>query len=444
MCFIERQGIIGVATAIALLGAGSLCAEDPWSKQGMKVEQLPGIDVRVSEPVVVAGSAPGETRWGFHQFPTISRLPDGRLLVTYNDCPDRDDAYGKPGPAFVSSDTGVTWEKWQPPDPFLGISHSTISEVYDGQYLCVPMSPSLDIEKNKVKLPPVAGTINVYGEVLLYNLAGCSSDVQTFVGTRPCVRWIPKEGKWRRESVAWETKGALIRTRKNDYVIPTAYLDNRIVRLAGALFYAVFHQQYLLPDGSLPKNYACWCMISKDNGRTWQRHGLIAHDNSGKLMMGEPCLLPTADGGLACVIRCADHRQKPMLIAYSADKGRTWSDAKRLYDFGVMPQGMLLANGVAVLSFGRPGVHLMFSPDGSAREWTGPMSIIPGDPKAIAEHSCGYTRLLPVSDNGFLMVYSYFKHAGKDARLCKAILVRKVVVARRQSTANKPDAGDGN
>ena len=431
MYCIKPTGVIVVAAAIALLGVRLLRAEDPWCKQSMKVEHLPGIDVRISEPVAVAVSAPGETRWGFHQFPTISRLPDGRLLVTFNDCPDRDDAYGKPGPAYVSSDTGVTWERWQPPHLLLSIAHAPISEVYDGQYLCVPMSPALDIEKNKVKLPPVSGRMNSYGEVMFYRLSECSPDIRAYLARFPGTRWIPESGKWCSGNITWETKDALIRTRKSDYVISRPYIDNRILRYDGALYYPNYHLQHLLPDGAHPKAYAAWCMISKDNGYTWRRHGLIAHDDSGELMMGEPCIFPTADGNIACAIRSANQRQMPMRITYSADKGRTWSETTRLYDFGVMPQGMLLANGVAVLSFGRPGVHLMFSPDGMARQWVGPLSIVAGDAQAINEHSCGYTRLLSVSDNGFLIVYSDFKHAGKGNRLCKAILVRKVVVARR-------------
>ena len=60
-------------------------------------EQMGDLNVVKSEPVVVALSEVGEDRWGHHQFPTISALPDGRLFVTYNDTPDRNDAYGQPG-----------------------------------------------------------------------------------------------------------------------------------------------------------------------------------------------------------------------------------------------------------------------------------------------------------------------------------------------------------
>ena len=246
----------------------------------MKTESLPGLVVEMHEPVVVALSAPDEKRWGYHQFPTISKLPDGNLLVTFNDRADRDDTYGTPGPAYRSSDGGLTWQKWTPPDPLLSISHSVISEVNDGEFLCVPMAPSLDITKNKITLPVVSGTMDVYGEVQLYQLKDCPPAVQKYVGNLPGTRWSPEKGAWTGEEVAWDVQGALARTRKTDYVISKSYIDNRIVRLDGDLYYPDFHLQYLLPDGTPPKKYACWCMVSKNNGRTWQKQGLIAHDNA--------------------------------------------------------------------------------------------------------------------------------------------------------------------
>ncbi len=396
----------------------------------MTTTRFGGTAVRISDPAIVAVSAPGEKRWGYHQFPTISRLPDTRLLVTFNDGPDRDDYYGTPGPAYVSSDEGVTWTEWDPPDPLLSVSHSVISEVYGGQYLCAPMSPSLGVEENGIELPEPSGRADAYGEVLLYRLSECSADVQAYMATFPSTRWSPETGKWTRQDVLWETAEALVRTRKSDYVLPRPFIDNRILRYGGALYYPEYHSQYLLPDGQHPRNFACWCMVSHDNGLTWTRGGLIAHDPSGELMMGEPCLMPTSDGNLACVIRCTHHRREPMRIAYSSDGGLNWSDTTPICDFGVMPQALLLGNGVSALAFGRPGVHLLFSPDGLGRHWVGPLSIIEGDREAASEHSCGYTRLLPVAEDAFLIAYSDFKHVENDGQVGKSIAVRRIEMSQ--------------
>ena len=430
--------VICSALVMALAMSTMSGADDGEKSRSVKTHERGGIAVRVFDPVVVAVSAAGETRWGYHQFPALSRLPDGRLLATFNDRPDRDDAYGSPGPASVSTDDGRTWKEWDSPEPLLAISNSVVSQVYDGHYLCVPMSPSLDIVANKIALPGTYCRMNVYGEVLLYRISECGPDVRAYMTSLPGVRWSPMGGKWERQTVEWDTREALIRTRQSDYVIPRPYIDNHILRYGGVLLYPDFHLQHVLPGGVPPKNYACWCMMSDDNGQTWKRHGLIAHDPSGDTMMGEPCLLPTSDGNLACIIRCADQQQKPMRIAYSSDKGKTWTETQPLGDFGVMPQAALLGNGVAVLAFGRPGVHLMFSPDGMARKWVGPVSLIAGDPQAITEHSCGYTRVLPISEDAILIAYSDFKHVGADGRACKAILVRKIQISRTKESANQP------
>ena len=39
------------------------------------------VAVELGEPVVVAVSQVNEARWGFHQFPALTRLPDGTILL---------------------------------------------------------------------------------------------------------------------------------------------------------------------------------------------------------------------------------------------------------------------------------------------------------------------------------------------------------------------------
>ena len=405
-------------------------ATDPWERTGFQRQRLDQLEVTLWDARVVSVSETEERRWGYHQFPTISRLPDGRLLATCNAGPDQDATYGLPGPACVSSDAGFTWVKHAPQEPLLTISHSPVSSVGDGEFLCVPMSPAIDIRKAGIQLPALSGTVDVYGEVQLYRLSECGPVAQKLMSEIPAARWLPDKRRWVRETIRWETDDALARIRKSEFVIARPYIDNRLVRVGDRLLYPDFHLNHVLPDGTIPKNYACWCMKSDDNGRSWQRHGLIACDHTGNVMMAEPCLLQTSGQDLACVIRCSHQRQQPMLITYSGDGGKTWEQPKRLFDFGVMPQAMLLDNGVAVVSFGRPGVHLLFSHDRSAREWTQPLSILAGDPDRIDAHTCGYTSLLALDGDSFLLAYSDFDHDVGDGREAKAILVRKIAVQR--------------
>ena len=83
---------------------------------------------------------------------------------------------------------------------------------------------------------------------------------------------------------------------------------------------------------------------------------------------------------------------------------------------------------VMALSYGRPGVHLVFSLDGAGRRWTDPIPIRKGDPKRWFAKSCGYTAIAPLDANRFLLAYSDFEHKGKDGKRRKTILVRRVTL----------------
>jgi len=412
------QHVFALSFAMFLAVQVGFAADPPRATR----TQLGSARVTLSEPIVVALSAPGEKRWGFHQFPTLSRLPDGRLLVTYNATADADSAYGHPGPAFVSADDGRTWTAWTADDPLLTVSHSAISPVANGEFLCVPMSPSLSVAREKLTLPGPVAKYDAYGEVVQYRLSDLPPRVQEFVGRVPALRWLPQQRKWQREEIVWDTKDALVRCRKGEGVFCRPYIDNRLVQIGKRLYYPSYHLSYPLPDGTLPKHKESWCMVSDDNGRSWQRHGLIAHADQGDSMRAEPSLVETASGELACLLRSTDQRQRPLWITHSRDGGRTWEPARNLFPFGVMPQTLRLGNDVVVATFGRPGVQFAVAEDREARNWSPTLSI--------AAQSCGYTRLLALDQRSLLIAYSDFNWPMAEGKTGKAILVRRVEVDR--------------
>ena len=112
-----------------------------------------------------------------------------------------------------------------------------------------------------------------------------------------------------------------------------------------------------------------------------------------------------------------------MLITRSADHGHTWEQPRELFTFGVFPALVRLGNGALLLAFGRPGVWVSASFDGG-RTWDDPVPVIAG------AHSCGYTNLLPVSDDEALLVYSDFQHVGPDGLPCKSVEVRRITVRK--------------
>jgi len=382
------------------------------------------IRLTLDDPVLVAVSAGPETRWGYHQFPKLSTLPTGELLLTLNVSADDDLEYGQPSPAYVSRDEGRTWGEYSS-EPGLTVSHSPVSAVERGEYLCTPFPRALDVRD--LVMPPPVGSWSAYGEVRLYRLEECPAEVQEYLSRLAALRWKPGH-VWRAEDIAWDTRGLLARSFAG--ALSRTSFQYPLFRAEGGLFYPEYVTNYLLPDGSLPKGMAVHLMASTDNGHSFQRMGLIAYDPQGQDNLSETAIARNVRGELVCVIRRADQRQKPMAISFSEDMGRTWSPYRDLHNFGVLPHLCLLDNGVLVLAFGRPGVRLSFSADGEGREWTNPYPLLAGDAGDVTAHTCGYTSLVPLGGDRFLIAYSDFRHRAEDGSQRKAICVREVRVCR--------------
>ena len=380
------------------------------------------LDLSLGDPVVVAVSEPGETRWGFHQFPELSRLPTRELLLTFNVCPDVDADYGRPGPAFVSSDEGETWEPYDGDETMATVSHSPISEVRDGEFLCVPLPMSVPVKD--FALPPPVCEYVCYFPRKLYRYDQCPRELREYYSHLDATRWSPKTGTWQRERIAYDPADALIRQNGPTMVRPS--FQYPLTQSRGELFMGNYVSCYVGRDGSIPGTHSVYCMASGDNGRTFERRGTIAADPEGQYPMSETAIAETSSGELVAAIRSTAAGQKPLWISRSSDAGWTWSAPERLFDFGVKPTLLRLENGVLVLSFGRPGVYLSFSLDGTAQSWTEPTPIIAGDHESIAAHSCGYTALLELASDEFLLAYSDFQHLDGEGRSCRAIVARRM------------------
>ncbi len=61
------------------------------------------------KPVIIAQAEPGQRAWGYHQFPEIEKLSDGRLHVRYHISPDSARSYGLGKGHAISDDDGLTW-----------------------------------------------------------------------------------------------------------------------------------------------------------------------------------------------------------------------------------------------------------------------------------------------------------------------------------------------
>ena len=113
-------------------------------------------------------------------------------------------------------------------------------------------------------------------------------------------------------------------------------------------------------------------MVFNDQGRTWERRSTIAVDPTGDSYMTKPVIEMTSDVQLVCAIRASSHetaytQDHRLVITFSSDRGRTWEPIQPLHKFDVFPGLLLLENNTLICSFGRPGVHMKFSADGTGR-----------------------------------------------------------------------------
>jgi photosystem II stability/assembly factor-like uncharacterized protein len=110
-----------------------------------------------------------------------------------------------------------------------------------------------------------------------------------------------------------------------------------------------------LPDGRNSTERWSHLMRSTDEGRTWNHFSTIGPG-------GEPAVVRLSATEQTAVIRGdRDSRMKQM---FSHDAGKTWSKPIALEEGKVLPDLVLLSNGVLACSYGRPASCLMFSLDG--------------------------------------------------------------------------------
>lgn len=389
------------------------------------------VNVEMGGPTIVAISKAGETRWGFHQFPSLSRLPDGKILCQISSQLDAVCCYGNKAPTFVSSDHGETWQPFENRSLPIAAPHSYITEVLDGEYLYVPPTPPLDLNQTNWHLPKFVGGTFSYSANNFYLFKQCPNEIQKHAQTLTAYRWTQSSKKWNQETINYDMQDALLWTRakgKEKHLVPRTWFENPLLRVGNALMYADYRQRYLTAEGTVPKSFAPSCMVSTDNGHSFKRRSTIAHDPAGNDGFGECMLASNAKGELVCIIRRTDQNQKPMAITYSTDQGQTWEQPESLHQFGVYPSMILLDCGIMVLAFGRPGIHLSFSLNGVGREWTQPLPVLLQEDEDLGNTTCGYTSLLPLGDNTFLLAYSDFNHQDKNKAICKTILAQKVIL----------------
>ncbi len=186
-----------------------------------------------------------------------------------------------------------------------------------------------------------------------------------------------------------------------------------------------------------------WCRLmlfrSCDEGRTFRFVSTIAGaDDPGHSGYSEPSICRMTDGSLLVIARIeySPDNWRSLACFRSDDDGGTWSSqgipvgipsvyrirrqrpvsnsGKTHASAGnVSPSMAVLANGVAALSFGRPGLKVAFSADGTGDLWSDTLRVVPEESLfGRNDRGSGMSAVVPIDANRFVLVYDV---AGYDA-----------------------------
>ncbi len=161
---------------------------------------------------------------------------------------------------------------------------------------------------------------------------------------------------------------------------------------------------------------------SHDRGRSWRYLSTVSyHPELTPMGTNESDIIVLPDGQLFVAMRTGihgyrdlhgrTHLDQPLLVAWSKNGGRTWTDPQRLYVDGelipgIYPRVLLAQNGVlAVLrTRGLPAGSVVFSPDGAGRVWSDQVIHFEGAVKPGVPYHAGMQDMALIGPNTILVI----------------------------------------
>lgn len=395
------------------------------------------LEVELGQPVEVA-VADRDYPWGFYNFPNIRRSVSGQLHISWSMNHDEAASYGLPPEGIrdaVSNDGGATWTMVANGP----IGGGTVLSNGDRVIVTTPRAVPL----GELTLPTPIATLqdqSTYNRVFrIYRYDDLPAQLRGTYQARirsGQTSWAAERGTIEHPNLARYADGNLF---------PVIWWGD-IQETDDAVYTGTYPAFEINSSGGVDPS-SVFFYKSTDFGRNWVFQGKIPYqpdlaldpNGSQRITFGwtEPAFAALKNGTFLSVLRTQDGFGKsPMYVSSSANKGISWATPKVFTGAGVLPKLLELDNGVVALSAGRPGVQLRFMLNDNVEDWTEPFEFLPWVPNEAqvtdlnSGSSCGYTGILKVDENSFLIVYSDFKHQTSEGLTRKAIKVRKVTVKR--------------
>lgn len=316
--------------------------------------------------------------------PSLFSLPSGDLILTYI---DEGDFYFARTKMIRSSDQGATWTAEACPVPSVSciMTLGHVVRIYDRHSFLVKNSSPTQ-----------------------YVFQYCDSfDGGTTFGPK-CFAFYEHEGEHVRtiESVDkihilydnlsyWENLFAAAGWEQHEWgKVEAAYhgpAPQTCVQLPDASLLNILYLYCERQGTGAPYMYDLMAAKSTDGGIHWRQLSQL-NPSCSEAFEGyaEGSAVMLNQGGIYVVMRHGGGGW-PIMQTVSRDNGRSWDDLKPIDDKvrGVWPKVTRLSDGSLAMCHGRPGIYLMFSPDGNGDDWEieDRLDIWNGEPLTLATNA---------------------------------------------------------
>jgi hypothetical protein len=378
-------------------------------------------------------------------FPEINRIRGGMILVRVHVGGDGDRNYLD----YVSGDGGRNWTH------FARYLEGAEMPSRDWAVTQLP-----DGEEIKVVLP-THDPRNIFGDVPIevkdpnlktyggyYRLGDLPRELQSI----PLYRRKPGEDKWTEEE-AYLDPDLLVKDSLPNPINGLWLADKKILP-DGSLIRADFKFKNLLtvsdllPDGTF-RGEDHPILRSFDRGRTWRVTGRIPGSRAFlpfcgadtqffypevKIATTRAHLLVFPNGNWVASFRhpgLYSSGAGPLIIRKSSDQGKTWSKGKAIRMPAINPSGVVLENGIAVMSYQRPGVFFTFCADGKGDLWGNDITLVKAWKHERNQNSCCNGTFLVTGRDRFLYVYTKWDVPDPWGQPRQAVIAQEFIVSKK-------------